>query len=93
MPKIMLRGTLTVPSADLDAVLQALPEHMDATRAETGCLEFNVMQRTDEPSIFDVYEVYSERNALDRHQMRLKQTAWAEASRNAERDYCVSEVD
>ena len=41
MPKLTLEGTVTAPDSDLVAMLEALPEHIAATRAEPGCLAFS----------------------------------------------------
>ena len=90
MPKLILQGTVTAPDSDLAAMLEALPEHTAATLAEPGCLAFRVTQRTEGPRVFEVYEEFTREDAFQAHQQRIPGTAWAEASREAKRDYRIS---
>src|SRR5690554_523388 len=54
---VSLSGTLICASEEqLRAVLDHLPEHMMLTRREPGCLYFEVVQRSDEPMVWDVEE-------------------------------------
>ena len=93
MPKVVVRGTLTVPSNDLEAVLKVLPEHIRATQAEPGCIEFRVSQREDNARVFEVYEEFTDSKAFEAHQTRIRTSNWAGVSAHAIRDYQVSELD
>ena len=93
MPKVVVRGTLTVPSNDLEAVLKVLPEHIRATQAEPGCIEFRVSPREEGKGVFEVYEEFTDSEAFEAHQARIRSSNWASVSANAIRDYQVSELD
>ena len=49
MPNIRLRGTFTCPPERLAAVRAALPDHVRLTRAEPGCLSFEVTETAAGP--------------------------------------------
>lgn len=90
MGKITVQGYITVPSAQLDAIKEALAEHISLTREEEGCLIFEVVQRVDEPLVFDLYEEFIDDAAFAAHQARSKQTRWAEISADVTRDFDVT---
>lgn len=50
--------------AELSARLTAL---VDASRAEPGCINYDVHQSEDDPTVFVMYENWTERAELDRH--------------------------
>ncbi|MDQ1197833.1 antibiotic biosynthesis monooxygenase family protein [Agrobacterium sp. SORGH_AS 787] len=47
--KIYLSGYLDVPEDRREAVADALPHHIELTRAEPGCLSFEVVLSDDIP--------------------------------------------
>ena len=87
MSKVVLRGYILVPTADLDAVKQALPTHQRLTQAEAGCLVFDVKQCAGHPLRFDVYEAFIDSDSFDAHQARAAGSDWANVSANTERHY------
>ena len=46
--------------------LQALLTHAENTRAEPGCVRFDVLQDNDDPNCFRLYEVYQTRQHMTR---------------------------
>ncbi len=90
-PKIILQGHITVPSNCLDQVRTALPIHIALTRAETGCLVFNVIEDTAQAGHFDVYEEFSSREAFDAHQKRGAASDWAEITKDIPRHFQITE--
>jgi autoinducer 2-degrading protein len=54
--KIILKGYMLIPDTDLDAVKKELPNHIQLTRQEEGCLVFNVFLDAKNPDRFNVYE-------------------------------------
>ncbi len=57
----------TVPSEkteDATVVLRAL---RDASRAEAGCITFDVSRSVDDPNVFVLYEEWRDQAALDEH--------------------------
>lgn len=87
MPKVILKGFIIVPEPDLDAVKAELINHKRLTMAEPGCLVFEVVQCTTNPNRFDVYEEFIDRDSFERHQARVKSSAWGKVSANIERHY------
>ncbi len=90
MPKIILQGHIIVPASDLTIVKNALVNHIELTRAESGCLVFKVTVDSLNPNKFDVYEEFSSEESFSHHQMRVKQSNWAKVTHNVERHYKIS---
>lgn len=79
---------------DLDeaaAVRRHLPEHVALTRAEPGCLRFEV-EPTEDPLVWTVSELFVDRAAFDTHQARVRSSPWSEATSGVARDYVVESV-
>lgn len=89
MAKVYLDGYLEVPPDRIAAVRAALPEHIRLTRAEPGCLRFEVTQSTDDPTRFVVSEIFADQPAFEAHQQRAKTSAWAEITAGLPRHYSV----
>lgn len=92
MSKIVLEGYIEVPESDLAAVVAELPRHIALTRAEPGCIEFEVNQRADATLVFDVYEQFESQSAFDAHQTRVRASKWAVVTGNVSRHYRVREA-
>ncbi|RYH03413.1 antibiotic biosynthesis monooxygenase [Salipiger sp. IMCC34102] len=89
MGVIHLTGALTCPPERLEAVRAALPGHIALTRAEPGCLSFEVTETT--PGIFTVHERFADRAAFDTHQARTTASDWGRITEGLPRDYSVTE--
>ncbi|TWU54867.1 DinB superfamily protein [Rubripirellula tenax] len=87
---ITLTGYIIVSEEEIAQIREALPKHIDATRAESGCLRFDVNESEHERGRFDVYEQFRDRESFEQHQARAKASEWANISRNVERHYTVS---
>ena len=90
MPNIRLRGTLTCPPERLAAVRAALPDHVRLTRAEPGCLSFEVTETA--AGTFVVAECFTDRDAFEAHQERTRASHWATVTEGCARDYEVTEA-
>ena len=89
---VCLTGRLLCRTAEEAArVREHLPAHIAATRAEPGCLSFEVAE-TDDPLVFAVAESFADRAAFEAHQSRTGVSAWAAATRGIEREYVVTEA-
>ena len=91
MPGLTLRGHIIVSDSDLPRVLKALPKHVALTRAEQGCLIFNVSQDSENANKFYVYEEFVDRAAFAAHQRRSQGTRWATVTTEVERHCEISE--
>lgn len=91
--EVTLNGTLTCVS-DVEAarVRAALDTHVALTRAEAGCLSFNVTQ-TDDPMIWAVAERFTDAAAFKAHQTRAAASDWARETQGIARDYTISGLE
>ena len=87
MGKVILRGYIQVPVGDLEAVRAELDNHIRLTRAEEGCLVFEVVQDSEDRCRFAVYEEFSDRASFDLHQARVKASTWGEVTAGVARHY------
>lgn len=63
-----------------------LPEHIRLTRAEPGCVSFQITP-THDPLVWRVEEEFTDRAAFERHQTRTKASDWAAATADIQRDF------
>lgn len=92
MTAITLAGFLICRSLEeADRAAALLPEHMRLTRAEPGCLHFDVIRSMSDPVRFAVYETFRDRAAFDAHQARTRASTWWQATRHIPRDYRIEE--
>ena len=87
---VELRGYITVPADRLDAVKTALAEHIHLTRAEPGCLSFDVTEDPDIPGRFNVAETFVDADAFNTHQQRGANSNWAKVSEGVPRSYEIT---
>ena len=88
---ITLTGLLCCATADEAASVRAhLPDHIRLTRAEPGCLCFEVTATADSLT-WMVCERFTDRAAFDAHQTRAAHSPWAEATRGIRRDYTLQD--
>lgn len=88
---IKLKGYILVPNEDLSHIQAELPTHIKLTRAELGCRVFSVNQSELSLNRYDVYEEFTDRDAFESHQARVKASHWGKITINAERHYQISE--
>lgn len=89
---IRLRGQLICMSEEEAAAVRLhLALHLTLTRAEPGCLTFDVAE-TDDPMVWEVMEAFRDRPSFDAHQSRTRDSAWFAATRGILRDFRLEEV-
>ncbi|MHA6690851.1 putative quinol monooxygenase [Devosia sp. A449] len=88
--QIHLTGYVEIPADRLAAVLQALPEHIALTRAEPGCLSFEIVHSADDPTRLLVAELFTDQAAFDAHQHRAGASAWARITAGLPRHYTIT---
>jgi putative acetyltransferase len=82
-----LTGTLTCTTqAEVEVVQKYLPDHIRLSRAEPGCLKFEVTQGAD-PMVWHLDEAFKDADAFAAHQARAKTTIWAEKTATLIRDF------
>jgi autoinducer 2-degrading protein len=87
--KVILKGHILVPAADLDQVKAELENHKNLTLKESGCLIFQVTPDEQDPFKYNVYEEFISQEAFDIHQARVKASRWGEVTKNVERHYFI----
>ena len=86
---VTLNGFLRCENPDEAArVRAALPDHIRLTRAEQGCLSFEVTQ-TPNPLVWAVAEEFTDPAAFEAHQARAQASDWALATKGIARDYQI----
>lgn len=86
-PAVTLSGELRcADAAERERVRAHLPAHVALTRAEPGCLVFEV-DPTDDPLVWRVEERFADEAAFDAHQRRVSTSTWGSATAGIERRY------
>ncbi|XBH22783.1 antibiotic biosynthesis monooxygenase [Jonesiaceae bacterium BS-20] len=89
MTTIRLTGQLICKSAnEVAIVMEFLPVHIELTRAEPGCISFEVEQGPN-PLIWAVAETFQDAESFALHQARVKASKWGRATAGIERNYTV----
>lgn len=84
---VTLSGQLVCSSPEeVELVQRLLPEHVELTRAEPGCLRFDVV-RTDDPLVWQVDELFVDQSSFADHQRRVADSAWGRATGGIKRRY------
>ena len=88
---LRLSGRLLCRDAkDILTVETYLPEHIRLTRAEPGCLSFDV-QRSKDPAVWTVEEEFATRADFDVHQARTRASTWGRMTLEIPREYEISD--
>ena len=86
---VTLTGTLKCANEEEAArVRAALDAHILLTRAELGCISFEVTP-TDDPLVWHVAEEFDGPAAFEAHQERAAASDWASQTKGIARDYTV----
>jgi quinol monooxygenase YgiN len=76
--------------AEAATVRRHLPRHIRLSRAEPGCLSFEVTT-TDDPLCWQVTETFRDPAAFDAHQARTRASAWHAATAAITRTFTRTE--
>ncbi|PIE16732.1 MAG: antibiotic biosynthesis monooxygenase [Rhodobacterales bacterium] len=93
MPHILLTGYIDVPPGRLAQVNAALPAHIALTRAEPGCLAFDVTPDAEIAGRFNVAERFASRADFEAHQLRTQGSDWARITAGIARHYQIAEIE
>ncbi|GAB4292286.1 MAG: putative quinol monooxygenase [Roseovarius sp.] len=89
MGVIRVHGTLSCAPEEAAEIRAALAEHIRLSRAEPGCLEFEVSETA--PGVFALSEAFRDRAAFEAHQRRARASAWGRRSAHLRRELSTSE--
>lgn len=88
-PEVTLRGELRcADAAEAQRVHAHLAEHIALTRAEPGCLSFDV-DPTDTDGVWSVSERFVDEAAFDAHQRRVAASTWGRETAGIQRFYVI----
>jgi quinol monooxygenase YgiN len=89
--QVVLKGVL-IAGADDHAIINAhLEAHIHLSRAESGCLAFDVVQDMKDQTRYRVSETFANRAAFESHQRRVKTSTWGRATAHMRREYQITE--
>lgn len=87
---MILSGFLELPPGRIEELRPTLAEHVRLTRAEPGCLCFDVTEDPEIPGRFNLYEEFVDPDAFRVHQRRSAASAWGRISVDFIRRYTVT---
>lgn len=91
-PLVALSGRLICADpAQMMLAADLLPDHIRASRAEPGCLRFDLRQ-DDDPLIWHLDELFTDAAAFAAHQARTKASPWGREFADITRDFHKTEV-
>lgn len=93
MPEVTLTGHIIVPASDVIAVEAELPTHIELTRREVGCVEFNVVRDSNSPMTYHVSERFVSSEAFLLHQDRVRSSSWGQVTAGVQRHYKTTGLD
>lgn len=89
MCEIVLTGRLICKTAEeTELVAKLLPTHIELTRAEPGCISFEVT-RTADPLVWQVEERFVNQPAFEAHQNRVSASEWGTRTSEIVREYII----
>jgi quinol monooxygenase YgiN len=89
MNTVRLSGLLICASPEQASIVDAnLPLHIELTRAEAGCVSFEVAP-THDPLVWRVDEVFLDAESFAAHRLRVAGSEWGRATEGIERRYEV----
>ena len=92
-PLVAMEGRLIcADAAQMMVALSLLPDHVGLSRAEAGCLRFDLWQ-DDDPLIWHLSELFASEEAFAAHQARTKTSEWGSGSGDIRRDFQRSHVE
>ena len=87
---VALQGRLICRTPkEAETVRTHLPAHEVLSRAEPGCISFEVTA-TDDPLVWHVAEQFSSEEAFAAHQRRVAESEWGLATAGISREYRVT---
>lgn len=89
MCEVSLSGQLVADGPEQAAIVDKhLPLHLELTRAEEGCLLFEVSP-TNDPLVWQVDEVFRDATAFRAHQSRVSSSDWGRETSQIKRQYKI----
>ncbi|MGI3185352.1 putative quinol monooxygenase [Nioella aestuarii] len=87
---VILTGHIDVPADRMEQIRAGLIDHIRLTRAEPGCISFDVTEDPEVQGRFNVAEEFTTPEAFEAHQIRARASDWARISEGIARSYTVT---
>jgi quinol monooxygenase YgiN len=88
--EVRVSGYLRCAPEEIGMVREALTEHIRLTRAEPGCLSFDVTQDPGDPCRWNVDETFVDAAAFEAHRARAAASDWGRMTAHLFRDIHVA---
>ena len=86
---VRVSGHLRCAPGEIDIVRDALPQHIRLSRAEPGCLSFEVTQDAGDPCRWNLAESFRDMDAFEAHRARTAASDWGRLTAHLHRDIRV----
>ena len=88
---VRISGYLRCAPDEIEMVREALVEHIRLTRAEPGCLSFEVTQDAGDPCRWNLAESFRDMAAFEAHRARAAASDWGRRTAHLQRDIRVEQ--
>jgi len=92
MPKLTIVAHITAKPGRIDLVKSELEKLVDITRAEEGCLQYDLHQDNGNPAYFMFFENWASRDLWQAHMNALHLKAYQAATEDAVEVFTLSEM-
>ena len=90
---IKLTGYIDIPEERHAEIAAALPIHIALTRAEPGCVKFEVVPDQNTRGRYLVSELFTTQDAFDAHQARVRASDWGRITAGIPREYKIETTE
>ena len=92
MPKLTITGNILAKPDQIDRVKAELEKLIPITRAEEGCLQYDLHQDNENPAYFMFYENWESRELWQTHMNAPHLAAYMEATKGAVEKFWLHEM-
>jgi len=92
MPKLTIVANIKARSNKIDLVKAELEKLIDITRAEAGCLQYDLHQDNEDPAVFLFYENWESREQWRAHMGNQHLQDYAAATDSAVEEFTLNEM-
>ena len=92
MPRLTIVANIVAETDKIDLVKSELKKLVPITRAEEGCLQYDLQQDNDNPAHFLFYENWTSRDLWQKHMNAPHLQAYGEATAGCVADFTLNEM-
>lgn len=92
MSALTIIANITAKSDNIDLVKAELLKLIDITRAEPGCLKYDLHQDNENPAHFTFYETWTSKDTLQTHLNNKHLTDYITATQDAVEAFVLNEM-